>query len=438
MYGATLKFAVLVREIVAALVAMNTLLKFFKCQPNPFRFLLYAEWMMIATCFSFALMESFEKRQIPIQHVLVLATLSIMTALLPSGKLSFKVTYVAIEIALIFYGATLGYLHVLPTLYLVVLIQSCFLFRPSGRWIVTGISFSLFLVHQIRYVQNITLLVQPDDRHLFWMHLIAETLMFGLGLFFAVKLVTTLLSERQAKEELAIAHEQLRQYALQIEDLVAVQERNHIAREIHDSLGHTLTAQNIQLQTAVKLWQRDPHKIQPFLEQALRLATEAMREVRRSVSTLRADAHEEPPLEEAIKTLVDDFRQGSGLFTQTQLNVQAAIPPRVAKTLYRITQEALTNISKHAHATNVQVSISATLDLVRLVVEDNGRGFQPTAKTHDSFGLQGMRERVAAVGGVLHLQTEPGAGCRIVVQIPLPHPAEQKLHALTPQPSTLG
>jgi signal transduction histidine kinase len=432
-----MRFAVLIGEIVAAKVAMNTFLQSLKFQPTPFRFLLYAEWVMIATCFSFAVIESFEERSLPIQHVLVLAILSVMAAFLPCSKLFYKATYVGIEIALIFYGATLGYLHVLPTLYLIVLIQSCFLFKPLGRWIVAGLSFFLFLVHQVRYVQNITVLVQPHDRHIFWMHLIAEILMFGLGIFFVVKLVTTLLSERQAKDQLTVAHVQLRQYALQVEELASVRERNHIAREIHDSLGHTLTAQNIQLQTAVKLGQRDPHKVQPFIEQALRLATEAMLEVRRSVSTLRADVPEEPSLEEAIKSLVDDFRQGTGVSTDVILDVRSSIPPQLMKTLYRVVQEALTNISKHAHATNVKIDVSTTSEDVRLMIEDNGRGFQPDVKTRNKFGLRGMHERVVAIGGILHLQSELGAGCQIVVKIPLCNHAEQKVNRCDmPQPSS--
>jgi signal transduction histidine kinase len=304
---------------------MTALQRSLKLQLNPFRFLLYAEWVMIATCFSFAIMESFEESQVPIQHVLVLAVLSVMAAILPGGKLLYQLLYIGIEISLIFYGATLGYLHVLPTLYLIVLIQSCFLFKLPIRWTVAGLSFLLFLVHQVRYVQNITLLVEPNDRHLFWMHLIAETLMFGLSLFFVLKLVSTLLSERRAKEELAAAHEQLRQYALQIEELAAVRERNHIAREIHDSLGHTLTAQNIQLQTAAKLWQRDPNKAHSFLQQAQQLAATAMQEVRRSVRALREDASEEPPLEEAINHLAKDFQQGTGVAVSTSIKGQTII-----------------------------------------------------------------------------------------------------------------
>lgn len=325
--------------------------------------------------------------------------------------------YVTIEITLIFYGATLGYLHVLPTLYLIVLIQSCFLFKLPGRWAVAGLSFLLFLIHQVRYVQSITLLVQPGDRHLFWMHLIAETLIFGLGLFFVLKLVSTLLSERHTKEQLAAAHEQLQQYALQIEDLAAVRERNCIARDIHDSLGHALTALSVQLQTADKLWQHNPNKAKPFLLQAQRLGATAIKEVRQSVYTLRADAREQQPLEEAITSLVEDFQQSTGISTSTKINLSAPVPPQVVKTLYRVVQEVLTNICKHAQATGVKMQVNTTLDSVNLCIEDNGKGFRLDHQA-TGFGLQGMRERVIALGGELQLEAEPETGCCIAVKLP--------------------
>ncbi|UBF26166.1 sensor histidine kinase [Kovacikia minuta CCNUW1] len=230
---------------------------------------------------------------------------------------------------------------------------------------------------------------------------------------------STLLSERQAKEELAAAHEQLRQYALQIEELAAVQERNHIAREIHDSLGHTLTAQNIQLQTAAKLWQRDPNKAHSFLQQAQPLAATAMQEDRRSVRALREDS-EEPPLEEAIAHLVKDFQQGTGIAISTSITGHTIICPRMRKTLYRIVQEALTNIRKYAQATQVNIQLSTTATDVNLVIEDNGQGFDASQQSN-GFGLQGMRERVAASSGTLQLETEPGRGCHIIVKIPFQH-----------------
>jgi signal transduction histidine kinase len=117
----------------------------------------------------------------------------------------------------------------------------------------------------------------------------AQTLVFGLGIFFVLELVNKLLVERQIKQQLTLAHEQLQEHSQKIEDLAAVQERNRIARDIHDSLGHTLTSLNIQLQTAVKLWQKSPEQAHTFLVQAQKLGAIAMKEVRQSVDTLRAD-----------------------------------------------------------------------------------------------------------------------------------------------------
>jgi signal transduction histidine kinase len=108
----------------------------------------------------------------------------------------------------------------------------------------------------------------------------AQTLVFGLGIFFVLQLVNKLLAERQIRQQLALAHEQLQEYSAKIEDLAAVQERNRIARDIHDSLGHALTSLNIQLQTAGKLWQKNPNQAHFFLAQAQKLGTIAMKEVR--------------------------------------------------------------------------------------------------------------------------------------------------------------
>lgn len=238
----------------------------FKTQPQPFRFLLYTEWLMLASCGAMAAIEAWQRQSLPIQHILILVSLGVMGWLLPSGKTPIRYLYTAIEIGLIFYGTTLGYLHILPTLYLIVMIRSCFLFDPPGRWIVAGLSLMLFLVHQVQYINTLTPLMLPNvEQQRIWMHQVAEVLMFGLGLFFVGQLVNVLLTERRTQEQLALAHEQLRQYAIQVEDLAAVQERNRIAREIHDSLGHALTTLNVQLQTAVKLWQRNPSEAKPFL-----------------------------------------------------------------------------------------------------------------------------------------------------------------------------
>jgi len=262
----------------------------------------------------------------------------------------------------------------------------------------------------------------PQVKEELWMHMVTETLMFGLALFLVFMLVNTLLSERQAQKDLAIAHQQLRQYAFQAEELAAVQERNRIARDIHDSLGHALTALNVQLQTAVILWQQEPVRVEPFLRQAQQLSVTAMQEVRKSVRALREDNAPKQPLVETIASVVDDFRQGSGIETQMQIiGHKDGVPVSavIVNALYRIVQEALTNIYKYAQATAVTVKMEITPEIVRLSVVDNGCGFDQGNSIRTGFGLQGMRERIAALGGTFFLETEPGKGCQIGVEVPL-------------------
>ncbi len=388
-----------------------------KIQPNPFRFLLLAEWIMLGSCGSLAVIEAFQDQTIPVEHILILVLLGSMGLALPNGSLAVRVAYTSIEIGLIAIGTSLGYLHILPTLYLIVVIRSCFLFKSVGRWVVASLVFVLFLLDEARYAQRI-LPESPEQQLDFFMHLMAQTLVFGLGIFFVLQLVNKLLVERQIKQQLALAHEQLQEYSQKIEDLAAVQERNRIARDIHDSLGHALTSLNIQLQTAVKLWQKSPKQAYTFLAQAQKLGTIAMKEVRQSVGTLRADQVDAQPLELKIRALIDNFRSGTGLTIRSKIAHCPQLSSQIDKTIYRIMQEALTNIAKYAEATEIEIELNVTAAKVYLTVQDNGKGFKLN-QNKTGFGLQGMQERVNAVKGYLQIQTSPGSGCRIVVEIPL-------------------
>ncbi|MBD3886883.1 sensor histidine kinase [Phormidium tenue FACHB-886] len=388
-------------------------------QPNPFPFLLYTEWVLLGSCGSLAIVEAFKEQQIPVQHILILLTLWALGLRLPLGSRWVKFLYTGLEISLIFYGALMGYLHILPMLYLIVVIRSCFLFKASERWTIAIFTFFLFLLHQINYVRTITQLVEVEYQQRFWMHLIAETLMFGLGLFLVLKLANALLVERDLRADLVMAHKQLQQYAQQDKELAALQERNRIARNIHDSLGHALTALNVQLQAAIELWRHDRERVEPFLEQAQKLGETAMQEVRKSVSTLREDAQPEQPLTEAIAELVEDFRQGTGIRTTLEVNINVAISVSASHAIYRIVQEALTNIYKHAQATTVNVCLEGCVDTIRISVKDDGRGFHRNGSPIAGFGLQGIQERVAALRGKFNLITESGEGCQVKVEIPL-------------------
>lgn len=395
---------------------MNTTLN---TQSMPFRFLLYTEWVMLGSCGVLAIIEAWQTQQIPVAHISILLTLLFLGLMLPKVKPSLAYLYTALQMGLILLGTTLGYLHVLPTLYLIVMIRSCFLLQPPGRLIVAGLSFIFFAVHQVQYLAAVMPLKLPAvGEQQVWMHQIAEFLMFGLSLFLVSRLVTTLIAERKTQEKLTQAHNQLKQYSLQIEALAAVQERNRIARDIHDSLGHALTSLNVQIQTVLKLWGHNPEEAHVFLEQAQQLGTIAMREVRQSVSALRADEQSEPPLQESIATLLHEFRQSTGIAIQSCIHLTTTLPSDVHRTLYRLTQEALTNICKHAQATVVQLGLRTEVDKVYLAIADNGGGFFYDQIT-SGYGLQGMKERVAAMDGDFHLDTAPDQGCKIEIVLPL-------------------
>ena len=332
------------------------------------------------------------------------------------GNLVVKIIYTAIEIGLIFYGTVLGYLHILPTLYLIVVMRSCFLFESRGRWIVTGVVFIFFLGDQFKYIQR-NLPEVAEEQINFGMHIVAETLVFGLGIFLVLQLTNKVLSERQMGQKLANANEQLKEYSQKIEELATVQERNRIARDIHDSLGYALTNLNIQMQTAVKLWDLEPIQAYSFLTQAQTLGTKAMQEVRKSISVLREDTTNEQPLEVKIELLVDDFREGTELLVYTSIDRCSLVSKPVAQTVYRIIQEALTNVFKHADATQIQIELVHSDRELNLVIADNGKGFDPE-RNISGFGLQGMQERTATVNGQFQLITSPGNGCRTEVKIP--------------------
>ncbi|AFY79142.1 signal transduction histidine kinase [Pleurocapsa sp. PCC 7327] len=223
---------------------------------------------------------------------------------------------------------------------------------------------------------------------------------------------------QQTQSELLQALEQERSLKQRIEEMAAIEERNRIARDIHDSLGHALTALNIQLQAVATLLYSDVEQAASFLAQAQRLGTTAMHEVRKSVSALREDEETEQPLQDAIASLAEEFRQATGIVTTTHVRLIEPVPTFAAKTLYRAVQEALTNVFKYADATQVQIQLATTGDRVCLTFHDNGKGFNCNQQT-SGFGLQGMQERVAALNGNFRLTSQPGAGCQIEIEIPL-------------------
>jgi two-component system sensor histidine kinase/response regulator len=218
----------------------------------------------------------------------------------------------------------------------------------------------------------------------------------------------------QTENELRRALIQEKSLNQKIEELAAVQERHRIARDIHDALGHSLVALNIQLETAIALWDSDPSQSYGFLTEAKQMASEALQSVRQSVADMRADPLKGKLLETAIAGLVQEFCTTSGIEPLCAINLQTPVSQHLNTVLYRVLQEGLTNILKHAAATEVRIMLDSSNQGVALTLQDNGKGFQ-VADNPTGFGLRGMRERVTASGGQIEVQSVPEQGCTISV-----------------------
>ncbi|MEP6988271.1 MAG: GAF domain-containing sensor histidine kinase [Chloroflexota bacterium] len=220
---------------------------------------------------------------------------------------------------------------------------------------------------------------------------------------------------------LAIAVERARLFNRSAE-IGAIEERNRLAREIHDTLAQGLTAIALQLETADALLDtgKSPERVHEAVMQALYLARTNLEEARRSVMDLRAAPLEGRVLDVALKALVDEWASRRKIVIN--FNVVGAgrmLPVRIEIGLYRILQEALTNIGRHAQAHQVNVQLMVMPEQVQLKISDDGRGFDPDHVATNHFGLIGMNERVKLLSGKLQVSSSPGAGTELEISVPL-------------------
>jgi two-component system NarL family sensor kinase len=220
---------------------------------------------------------------------------------------------------------------------------------------------------------------------------------------------------------LSIAIERAYLFA-QSRELGVIQERNRLAREIHDTLAQGLTGIALQLDTVDAMLEvgAEPEQIRRAVQKSLSLTQASLEEARRSVLDLRAAPLAGRNLAEAIEALVRE--QADKVDFEVEFEATGAnrpLPTRLEVGLYRIVQEGLTNIARHAVARQVKIQLAILPAQVSLTVEDDGRGFDPSRVPAGHFGLIGLNERVKLLGGQLHLESSPGQGVRVVVVIPL-------------------
>ncbi|WP_381428164.1 sensor histidine kinase [Sporosarcina thermotolerans] len=237
-------------------------------------------------------------------------------------------------------------------------------------------------------------------------------------------------NSRNAKETIALqykqlneshgalqaAHRQLKDYAEQVEELTVIRERNEIAREIHDTVGHKMTALIVQLQVASEMAVRDSRKAKEVLGICEQLTRDALHEIRMSVRTLKED-YQEASFQEVLQGLLDEF--SSMTLMETRLLIiggTAEIPLTYQPTIKRIVQEGVTNAKKHGNADTCIVNIHIFEEEVRVEIKDDGKGEKNITP---NFGLINMKERVTEHGGSFRIESIEGEGFEIMVSFPL-------------------
>lgn len=252
----------------------------------------------------------------------------------------------------------------------------------------------------------------------------AQQAMIGYAPAFIFTVVFSMLARRaftaqreaeRLSAELAEANQQLRAQSVQAEELATTRERNRLAREIHDGLGHYLTVINVQLEAARALFAREPARAADALAKATQLSRAALDEVRRSVADLHLNAAI-APLSERIHALCAE----AGASIRCELaGTPRPLSAAIDHALYRAAQEGLTNVRKHAG----QASAALELDFrdprrVRLHVSDNGQGNGACDTPVAGMGLRGMRERVELLDGRVSTRRIPGGGFELTVELP--------------------
>ena len=426
---------------------------------HPLRLLLYLEWIL----FLISIVGHFRSKYFPPisieahpfllganSHYSVVSSLFIIAFILlgiwqpDHNKTLNQIVYIGLGFLLISLTMATGgaqFPLFLPLL-LIMVIRGCLIFDIAGSFITASISVTWFLISLYLVVKNnfinleleqipaiITPGIEPEIIYRLYSNeeqlqsiivnmAINITMLFCLITVFVFLLVNALMSEYRSRQELRLVNQQLREYALLIEDRAMLQERNRIAREIHDSLGHSLTALNIQLANSLLYLHSNLDRSETFLNEAKKMGSHALQEVRQSVSTLRCDPLQGKLLNTALLDLVNDLKYRTEITINYQNEIFVLLPQEITSTVYRIVQEAMTNIVKHSQATMVNISLKLITEELKITIQDNGVGFD-TQENTTGFGLKGMYERATSLGGKLNLITVPNRGCKIVAVIPL-------------------
>jgi signal transduction histidine kinase len=241
----------------------------------------------------------------------------------------------------------------------------------------------------------------------------------ALAFMIAGYIISSIMSRfREQRSSLEQANRELAHYASTLEQLTVSRERNRMARELHDTLAHTLSGIAVQLEAAQLLWKESPDEAHSMLTRSLGITRSGLTDTRRALQDLRAAPLEELGLEAALRSLATESTERAGLSLNWQVpSPMPKLAPNVEQGLYRIAQECFENIIRHAGATWVRVEFALQADLLNLSIADDGQGFDPNESDSGRFGLRGMRERAEMMGGELTVSSATGQGTMIQLRV---------------------
>ena len=235
--------------------------------------------------------------------------------------------------------------------------------------------------------------------------------------FALVGFVVNQLNEKQRdqKHKLVLANMQLGQYANTLESLATSRERNRLARELHDTLAHTLSGISVNLEALKTMLPEGQSEVNAMLNNSLSASRRGLDGTRRALNDLRAQPLEDLGLELALQTMVESLAERHAMLAEIRIsNLVQILPPNVEQAFYRVGQESIENVSIHSSAKKMFLSLAEEDGVVSMEIRDDGVGFEPQnqhGKGH--YGLQGMQERATSIGADLDVLSQPGVGTTI-------------------------
>lgn len=220
----------------------------------------------------------------------------------------------------------------------------------------------------------------------------------------------------QLAGQLNAMSQQLQEVMQTRQQLATLDERNRLARDLHDSVKQQVFAIRMNLAAIQGLWESDPEKARIRLEAALQLTGQAQQELTGLIQALHPSALEEKGLAQTLREILKEYETLRGIQTEIQINCPVAPSRLVEQALFRITQEALSNAARHSSASAIRLVLESDASSVTLQISDDGHGFDPEAPA-EGLGLRSMRERVAALGGSLTLDSD-SRGTQLAVSVP--------------------